>query len=400
MIAPVSAELKKQAQALFETAKQEKDPMRRDQLLNEAKEAWPTLPGLRDYEIAESNLHVTLRVGVRRAAGADVAGPGRDGLRSAAVELVFESLVKLDPDGAAAAAGNRVWQGRPILIPRGRQFDLSPEVRWSTGKVVTVYDARETLKQMRAGRVPTRPPVWAGLLDPLESIEAASNAHRVPLTLSQGWLDPLALMNFKMLPQGTDAASAEFAANPLGSGPYVYAKLTRTDEGGRPCVAFTANPYYGARPSKDKLPRIEKIHFIAYNFKDDDPKSDHKDELADLLADRPGRLDLLLDLTAREAAALQEKAPAYKIKKVTGRRRRTGGFTSWPSTTRSSTWTTPPSAAPWPRDQPRQAAGRRFPGVAGAGFAFAAERPLSDRVMGGRPQAGPEARRQDHVRSV
>ena len=71
-------------------------------------------------------------------------------------------------------------------------------------------------------------------------------------------------------------------------------------------MAFTANPNYEARPGKDNLPRIEKIHFIAYNFKDDNgPKSDHKQELTALLADRPGRLDLLLDLTPREAAALR-----------------------------------------------------------------------------------------------
>ncbi len=47
LIQPVSDELQKQAQALFDAAKQENNKERRDQLLDEARDAWPGLPGLR-----------------------------------------------------------------------------------------------------------------------------------------------------------------------------------------------------------------------------------------------------------------------------------------------------------------------------------------------------------------
>ena len=152
----------------------------------------------------------------------------------------------------------------------------------------------------------------------LDRIDDIADPYQVSLTLPQGWLDPLALMNFKVLPPGVDPDSPDFAANPRGSGPYVYAPDVRTDEG-RPCVAFKANPNYEARPGRAGLPRIDEIHFIAYNFKDDKgPKSDHKQELTAALQDGPGRLDVLLDLSAREAAALAKNAADLRVR-LTGR---------------------------------------------------------------------------------
>src|SRR5205085_3840752 len=105
----------------------------------------------------------------------------------------------------------------------------------------------------------------------------------------------------KVLPAAADPASPKFAERPVGSGPFVYDGNLRTDFD-RECVAFAANPYYAARPGKGGLPRIEKVLFIAY-----------KGDPADELAPRPGRLDLLLDLTAKEAAALKPKAAALGL---------------------------------------------------------------------------------------
>ena len=254
----------------------------------------------------------------------------------------------------------------------------------------------ETVNLIKAGKLSRRPRALGAKLDRIDNI---ADPYQVSLTLPQGWLDPLALMNFKVLPPGADPDSADFAADPRGSGPYVYAKDVRTDEG-RPCVAFAANPNYAARPGKAGLPRIDEIHFVAYSFKDEkDPKSDHKEELAAALEDGPGRLDLLLDLDAREAATLAKNAANLHIR-MTGRARRTGGFISWRSTTRSRTWTTRPSAAPWPTRSTATSCWTTTSARRRAGPAFVAERPLPRRVVGGQPQAGQEARRQDHVRPV
>ncbi len=316
LIQPVSDELQKQAKALFEAAKQENNKEQRDQLLKEAREAWPGLPGLRSYAIQQSNQHPTLRVGVRELPGR--MSPGRASTDSdlRAVELLFESLVKLEPDGAGGARwAPGLALGRPGLVPRGRRFQLPPDARWSGGERMTARDVAETVNLIKAGRLTRRPRAWGAKLDRIDNI---ADPYQVYLTLPQGWLDPLALMNFKVLPPGVDPDSPDFAANPRGSGPYVYAPNIHTDEG-RACVAFTANPNYAARPGKAGLPLIDEIHFIAYTFKDEkDYKNDHKDELDAALQDGPGRLDLLLDLNAREAAALARNAADLHVK-LTGR---------------------------------------------------------------------------------
>jgi ABC-type transport system substrate-binding protein len=306
-------QLRTQAQHLLDAAREEPNKDVKARLLNEAKEAWPTLPELHAYILQQSNEHPTLRVGVRELPSRWSPGLAASDSDLRAVELLFESLVKLGPDGT----GGGRWQsclaeGRPIMIERGRQFRLPPNAFWSNGDRITARDVADTLQLMREGKLPRRPPVWAGLFDNFNDV---GDPFRVKLTLSQGWLDPLALMNFKVLRTGSEPDSPDFLQNVVNSGPYVFAKNVRSDND-RTCVAFTANPYYGARPGKNGLPRIEEIHFIPYSFKDRDadPKNDHKEELAALLSpNNPGRLDVLLDLTAREAAALKAKASDLHI---------------------------------------------------------------------------------------
>ncbi len=273
---------------------------------------WPSWPAaVRAARLQTAPEPLTLRVGVRQLPARERLSPclALTDSDERAVELVFESLVKLAPDGAG---GDR-WEpglalGRPTLIPRGRQFQLPPGARWSDGQRMTARDVADTVNLIKLGRVSGRSAVWGAALDRIDNI---ADPYQVNLTLPQGWLDPLALMNFKVLPSATDPSAPAH-----GSGPYLYDEHIQDD--GR--VGFTANPYYGARPGKSGRPRIEKIDFVAYRFKDDaekkDAPNDHADELADEI--RSGRLDLLLDLTAVEATALEKKASDLNIK-VTGR---------------------------------------------------------------------------------
>jgi ABC-type transport system substrate-binding protein len=301
--------LRKQARDLIAQAKEELEASgpkpneerikRIGKLLNEAEDAAPNEPDIRKLQWQMNIKHPTLRVGVRELpTQMSPALAGSDGdLR--AVELMFESLVKLHPDGAG---GNR-WEpglaeGSPRMWPRGRQFQLAADGRWSNGDRITAADVRDTVGLLKDGKMAFRPQVWGDLLDKVEVGEAS----RVNLTLPQGWLDPLALMNFKVLPSQSAPDSPAFAAHPLGSGPFVYAENIKTDEG-RPCVAFTANPYYGARPGKAGLPRIQEVHFILYD-----------DAVKEMNFKGSARCDLMLDLTAKEAADLQGKAVALGIR--------------------------------------------------------------------------------------
>ncbi len=283
-------------------------------LLNEAEDADPNAPDIRDLRIELTNERPTLRVGVRELPtlmSPAVAGSDSD-LR--AVELLFESLVKLHSDGD----GGSRWEpglpeGPPRMVPRGRQFQLAANGQWSNGKRITASDVRETVNLIQEGKIATRPPVWGALLDKV----VVGEASRVNLTLPQGWLDPLALMNFKIVPSGSAPGSAAFVAHPVGSGPFKYNDAVHEDNG-RPCVAFIANSHYGARFGKTDLPGIQNIYFIRY--KDDDEmklkETSHADDdqmkketiRYNHLMKETKRYDLMLDLTAKEAAGLAEKA--------------------------------------------------------------------------------------------
>ena len=151
-----------------------------------------------------------------------------------AVELMFESLAKLHADGDGGSRWEAgLAEGSPRMTPGGRQFQLRPTADGPTAQHLTAADVRETVRLLRAGKIASRPPVWGELLDDVNVTEAT----RVKLSLAQGWLDPLALMNFKITPSGSAPESPAFAAHPLGSGPFVYDdKITK--DNGRECRAI------------------------------------------------------------------------------------------------------------------------------------------------------------------
>jgi ABC-type transport system substrate-binding protein len=297
---PALRDLRKQGEALLDAAEKElKEGRNPDgQLLTEIGEICQVLPELLPRMQTLTGLakkeHPTLRVGVRELPGRarlwpTLAATDSDGR---AVELLFESLMKLRPGGGRWEPA--LAEGLPDMAPPcGRQFRLPANARWSDGERINVQDVRHTVDLIKKGRVPDRPPVWGDLFD---EVGGLNDQSQMRFTLTQGWLDPLALMNFKVMPSEADPATPKFVERPVGSGPFVYDENFRSDFD-RDCVAFTANPFYGARPGKTGLPRIEKILFIAY-----------KGDPADELAPKPGRLDLILDLTAKEAAALKPKA--------------------------------------------------------------------------------------------
>jgi ABC-type transport system substrate-binding protein len=297
--------LRDRAKELTDKAKQELhsgDPKNEEvrrrigKLLNEAEETDPNAPEIRDLRLELTKENPTLRVGVRELPTQMSPALAWSDSDVRAVELMFESLVKLHSDGD----GGSRWEpglaeGPPRMVPRGRQFQLAADGQWSNGERITAGDVRETVGLLKEGKIVARPPVWGDLLDKV----VVGEASRVNLTLPQGWLDPLALMNFKIVPSGSAPESPDFATHPVGSGPFKYNDAIHEDNG-RPCVAFIANSHYGARyygPStgKARLPHIEEIHFILYKNAGDEMKSK-----------KSSRCDLMLDLTAKEAADLAD----------------------------------------------------------------------------------------------
>jgi ABC-type oligopeptide transport system substrate-binding subunit len=276
-VASIRKKLRDQAAAYMEQARQLENHRQVSaaiERLEKARDIYPQLPGLRDFYLRLSQKNPVLYVGVHDIP--EYFSPAMAYLDSEkqAGELLFENLVKLT---STPKAGQEylpcLASDLPKLIPLGRQFTLTRGASWSDDHPVTAADVRRTVELFN-GRVPE----WTELLQGGARID--EDAFHINLTLRQGYLDPLSLMTFKILPGQHlgRADDADFARKPIGSGPY---QLQVRDAGK---AVFSANPYYEMRlaPGKSGLPRIREIQF----FHSEDPAKDFQD----------GKLQLLLDL--------------------------------------------------------------------------------------------------------
>jgi len=297
--------LRARAQQLLDKAKSlagdKKDPQnlqRARELLYEAKQTWPQLPELRTFENELGLERPILRVGVRGPLPQyfSPAWACTDNERRI-VEMLFEGLVKLVPD---ETGGFRYRPGLaespPKVVPLGRQFDLPRNAYWSDGRRLNSADIENSLDLLRIGKGVGRSRVWGALLADIESIKSP---YQLTLRLKQGFLDPLAPMTFKILPRDLPVTTEEFARKPVTSGPFLLDLVhsRQSDETKRECLVFTANPYYGQRRTKRGVPHIQEIRFYTY-------ANNANGLAADL---RSGRLDLVLDLTAKEAEELKKQ---------------------------------------------------------------------------------------------
>ncbi len=275
-------------------------------LLKQAEETWPQLPGLRAFRMEMAESYPILRVGVRGELPKYLS-PARacTDTEVRAVELLFESLVKLTPDEAGVMRYRTgLAEGRPAVVALGRRFSLPRGAQWSNNRDLTANDVRFTVRHLLGKPQPQNRPglppepqagVWLGLLD---QAVVENDPYKVTLSLRQGYLDPLALMTFKILPDGAAVDGEAFAQKPVGSGPFLYEGI-KVDDQGRQYAGFTANPNYGSRPSKLGLPRIQEVRF----YRSTDPVKDLDG----------GRIDLALDLTAEQAVGMKKKGPEVVV---------------------------------------------------------------------------------------
>jgi ABC-type oligopeptide transport system substrate-binding subunit len=320
-IKPFRDQLRKDAQELFDQAKAliDKDPKKNHTdalaLLRLAEERCADLADLRAYRLKlEGEGEQVLLVFVRSLPTRLSPALATTDNELRGVELLFESLVKLSPDSKGMfryVPG--LAEGRPRVVPLGRLLKLPRDACWSDGKELKLIDVRETIGRLTKGpsegQAPAtgRPPVWGDLLD---AVAAAGDPVHFRLTLRQGYLDPLAMMTFKILPRhlGSSLSSEKFAAipderdrgreGPIGSGPFRLVGR-RTDPAiNREYIVFEANPYFGARASKRDLPRIRAIRFIAL------PKN--ADAVRELENFQNQDVQMALDLTPEEADKLRK----------------------------------------------------------------------------------------------
>lgn len=302
--ADVRAQLQQIATEYVQRAREieSKDRNRYQELLTLAGETWPQLPDLQESIQKALDEYPILLVGVRQMPRYFSPAHACTDSEERALDLLFESLVRPTPDADGNLYhGPGLVLGRPRVVSLGRQFVLPRNVTWSNGQPLTVQDIRFTIRELKEGRLSTGLPRTYG--DMLKELYwGGDDPHRFEVLLKQGYLEPLSLMTFKILPDPSvnplPVDGPEFALHPVGSGPFVY--KTSDTSNGRKRVIFAANPHYGNRQGKIGLPRIREIHFI---------------QSEDMLADfKEGRIDLALDLTAGESLRIREQASALKVK--------------------------------------------------------------------------------------
>ncbi|MBI1915468.1 MAG: hypothetical protein HYS12_12140 [Planctomycetes bacterium] len=298
---PVRKQLSDQAESLLKEAQELKKNGRLVEArarLEQAEEIYPTLPGLRDLRQEVEEEHPTLRVAVRDRPIYLSPARARTESERQAVELLFESLVDPGTESDGGRFRTVLALGRPQMIPLGRLFRLPRDAHWSNGQPITSGDVQFTARALADVDWAARPYAWA---DDLFESAAPTDPFRIPLTLKQGYLEPLALMSFKVLPAGIfqKPDNEQFAMKPVGSGPFKFVPQTESDKS-REYALFSANPYYRGRPGAPSrnLPYIRDIQF----FESINPVKD--------LAD--GKVDMVLDLST-EVAAEAAKVPGVVV---------------------------------------------------------------------------------------
>jgi ABC-type oligopeptide transport system substrate-binding subunit len=265
--------------------------------IRNAQKIYPPLPGISDLltKLASTS-PMRLVVAVRELPENLSPALAYTDSEKQAVELLFEGLIKLTPviDPAVGQPAQRISLGlaaqMPRQIPLGRSFQIAPNAHWSDGSLLTVSDIRRTAYLLCDPKWSARDPEWAQLMSGGDGVRSESDGLHVSLSLTQGILDPLSQMDFKIVPeQVTTINDPEFAKHPVGSGPY---KFQGRDEKG---CTFVANPYFEGRPGKTGLPAIREIRFVQSS----DPAKEFQSA--------PPELHVLLDVSPERYIALRSQ---------------------------------------------------------------------------------------------
>lgn len=281
--------LEDQARKNFEAAKKAIDEKNRSQALSNlevAEQAWPTLPGLREFRVKVLGEYSVLRVGVRTLPAVFSPLTAMTDADKMACRLIYESLIEARNPPSVTDGYQAMMTEMPRRIGRGYEFVLPSYLKWADGTPVKSDDILRSFEFVSKPGTPSYDPsVDNEGLFVINQIDET----RFTITFKAPVLDPLSFLNFPILPssrlprdQSATAAATAFAKNPLGTGPYMYA-AANADE-----VVFKVNPNY-KRPHLPEGPAIREIRFIRY--------TDWGVARKALL---DGRWQMLLDATSKE----------------------------------------------------------------------------------------------------
>jgi ABC-type transport system substrate-binding protein len=254
--------------------------------LEDAEQAWPTFPGLREFRVKLLGEYAVLRVGVRTLPAVFSPLTAMTDADRMACRLIYEPLVNARSAPSATDGYNTLITETPRRIAKGYEFVIPNHLKWSDGTPVKSDDVQRSFEFVSKPGTPMYDPgVDNDGLYVLNQIDET----RFTVTFRAPTLDPLSVLNFPLVPssrlprdQSSNAAAAAFAKNPLGTGPYMFGGLDGDE------VVFKVNPHY-KRPHLPNGPAIKEIRFIRY--------SDWNVARQALL---DGRWQMLLDATSKE----------------------------------------------------------------------------------------------------
>lgn len=282
---------------LFEEVKaalEAKDRTKALSALEAAEQAWPTLPGLREFRVKQLGEYSVLKVGVRALPTSFSPLSAMTDSDKLACQLIYEPIVTQRKAPAATAGYVAQLTEAPRRIAKGYEFTIPPTLKWSDGTPVKSDDVQRSFELVsKPGTRQFDPTLDNDGLLVINQIDET----RFSITTRAPALDPITFMNFPLLPasrlprdQSNSAAAMALARQPLGTGPYVYTQSSATE------VVFKANPHY-KRPHLPNGPAIQEIHFILYS-----------DWGVARQAILDGRWQMLLDGTSKEMDELAGNA--------------------------------------------------------------------------------------------
>lgn len=254
--------------------------------LEAAEQAWPTLPGLREFRVSLLGEYAVLRVGVRTLPAVFSPLTAVTDADKMACRLLYEPLIQPRSSPSASDGYSTPLTEMPRRIPRGLEFVIPPSLKWSDGSPVKSDDILRSFEFISKPGTPMFDPSLDN--DGLFVINQIDET-RFTITFKAPVIDPLSVLNFPIVPaarlprdQSSSAAATAFAKNPLGTGPYMFSGV-EGDE-----VVFKVNPHY-KRPHVPNGPAIKEVRFIRY--------TDWQVARKALL---DGRWQMLLDGTSKE----------------------------------------------------------------------------------------------------
>lgn len=146
-------------------------------------------------------------------------------------DLLFNGLVTTSPTGEYRADLASTWQvGTGGTMVR---FNLRKDVFWHGGKYkFNAQDVKTTIRLLQDPKSEIPNKERFGLIRSVE----IENPSTVVIRLRRATLDPLRVMTFKILPHHLLSGeeylnrSVKFAKRPVGTGPYLFKKLTNQGE--------------------------------------------------------------------------------------------------------------------------------------------------------------------------